>query len=152
MNEFVFHDFVIANIPHFESVVEKVDVDKLLLINVLKLYSVTAKKINDLTEVNKRKLYENFQVSTRRHIIQLLKIDDCEIDFIKINKKFSIVNCLNEKEWETKLFEVVLFFRAYGFDWREISEEVKCMINCKLYDSNLSNRYYSYLRSNKHLD
>lgn len=152
MNENIIDDFVVINLPVFNSVVEKINADKLLLINVFNGFLETSKKINDLNNVRKIKSYENLQVSTRKHIIQLLKLDDCDIDFIKINKKFSISNCLDENEWNFKLFEVVRVLRRYGFNWREISEKITNMANCKLYDSNLSVRYYNYFRDMKYLE
>lgn len=152
MSEFVFDDFVIINIPCFDSLVEEVNTCDILLIDALNIFLAAAKNINDLTCVEKIKVCENFQVSTRKHIIQLLKLDDCDIDFIKINKRFSIVNCLDENEVRFKLFEVVRVFRAYGFNFREISEKIEEMVNCVLYDSNLSTWYYDYLRNNKYID
>ena len=53
MSENIIDDFVVINLPVFNSVVEKINADKLLLINVFNGFLETSKKINDLNDVIK---------------------------------------------------------------------------------------------------
>lgn len=74
------------------------------------------------------------------------------LDHVQDYREYAGYMLLPENEWNFKLFEVVRVLRRYGFNWREISEKITNMANCKLYDSNLSVRYYNYFRDMKYLE